>query len=315
MHRSTSTVISPLNTTRASGWRADGKDVLKKEYHEAQHKTDADQISFHQFRVWILIHFKQREAGWNCPTALPQGWLLTPCASYTPLDFESHIRVPISSQVWQQQDWRRLGTHFSRHRKCSSDISTTSYTLLLLPAAAIVIPVEAQPCSSPAPKGDVLYGLHTTLVSLQSNRKMKRSPKRKTDLASGRKQWTLPGLAEMPLAAGAVPAQVEGAAPSPACGTLQGAEASACAVQLQPLPASNKPSKQLSTSEHGSVPRNSSGSIQHFKPKTSWHYQVELNHLYSHNHDDPLATSSFLLLALLDSVQRALTQVTAAYGK
>lgn len=128
-------------------------------------------------------------------------------------------------------------------------------------------------------------------------------------------KWTLPGLAEMPLAAGAAPAQVEGAAPSPACGTLQGAEASACAVQLQPLPASNKPSKQLSTSEHGSVPRNSSGSIQRFKPKTSWHYQVELNHLYSHNHDDPLATSSFLLLALLDSVQQALTQVTAAYGK
>lgn len=90
--------------------------------------------------------------------------------------------------MWQQQDWRRLGTHFSRHRKCSSDISTTSYTLLLLPAAAVVIPVEAQPRSSPAPKGDVLYGLHTTLVSQQSNRKMKRSPKRKTDLASGRKQ-------------------------------------------------------------------------------------------------------------------------------
>ena len=58
MHRSTSTVSSPPNTTQASGWSADMKVILEKEYHIVQREKHADQISFHPFKVWILIRFK-----------------------------------------------------------------------------------------------------------------------------------------------------------------------------------------------------------------------------------------------------------------
>lgn len=175
-------------------------------------------------------------------------------ASFIPADFESLIIAPISSWVWQQWYWRRLGTHLPPlpPRKCSSDISAIPYTLLLLSAAGIFIPVETQPDSNLAAKSNVVYRLRTTFVSQQSNRKIKRSRKRKPDLAIRRNQMYSARPSRDPsccqsslsLADPADPGQVRGAGPatSPPANSGSGGLSThpAPAFRFQPLSASNK---------------------------------------------------------------------------
>lgn len=143
------------------------KVILEKEYHEIQHENTLPSIESLDSDTF-QVNRRQLKSPKRPATRLGADTRPT-SASFTPADFES-LRW-----VWQQWYWGRPGTYFSHHRKCSSGISAISYTLLLLSATGIFIPVETQPDSNPAPKSDAAYRLRTAFVSRQSNTKTQRS--------------------------------------------------------------------------------------------------------------------------------------------
>lgn len=191
--------------------------------------------------------------------------------------------VLISSQVWQQWHWE-TGDPFFPHTEnaavtfvpfhicycCFQLQEFLSHLKLCLPQTLLQRAMQCTGCAQ----------LLSLSNHIEKQSKVARGSQVWQTEGTG---WTPPGLPEILLAARvhldpAGPAQVKGHAHQARRLLTAGSSGLSKAIGFQPL-CQQQAIYIASRSEHGSVPRNSSGLIQCFKPTTSQLYQVELNQL------------------------------------